>query len=1154
MLGNIVDLLKAEDFYKDLTLKLNKGEVYLHSPNPAILPLIASAFYSEGKYENIVVIAREPQIADVVNKDIKLFVGEKSEVYHFPDLDVLPCEKLKPKHTNLVERIVALDALASSSKPKIVTTSLRAILRYTIPKKVLLRFKLTLRVGDSYPPTDVVKRLVSLGYKRVNIVTMPAEFSLRGDTLDIFPINLDNPVRISFWDDEVENIKYFDVVNQYSEPGSDTEEVEVLPAYEIIFDDTILTEASSRIKDEFGQESPILEIIARMLKKEYFPGIETYLPYFYDPPATLLDFLSENTLIILQDFSQLNPKRQKLIDQISKICKPNQPSANLTIASTQYLDNLVRNFRNKVYVYSLMQEGIEQEVIVPDLVPGSTFKGTLENFKLYLKQRLKDFTIVIGASYKAQAKRLLNIFEEFNPKYAYGNFKIKSPGLLYITVGEPSHSFKLPKMRLEVIAEHNVFGRTPAIKRRQKQAKSAPLESLDILKEGDLVVHINYGIAIYKGIESFTYNGNVYELIILEFGDGEILKIPLSQANLIQRYIGPDKDFIKPTKRDGSSWQRTKERVKQSVQRFAQQLVKLYAKRSVSRGFAFEPDNYLQHEFESTFSYTETPDQLKAIEEVKKDMEVSTPMDRLVCGDVGFGKTEVAMRAAFKAVMSGKQVALVAPTTVLVEQHYETFSERMSRFGIKVTMLSRLVPQSKRTKILKDLKEGKIDIIIGTHALLSKNVIFKNLGLLIIDEEHKFGVEHKEKIKQRYPYVDVLTMSATPIPRTLSMALGGIFGISVIETPPEGRLPVKTYVMEFSPEIVVKAITNEVSRGGQVFYIYNEVATIHTMARRLREILPSNIRLAVAHGQMPAKQLEEVVKAFRNHEFDVLLCTTIIESGIDMPNVNTIIVHNADRMGLAQLYQLKGRVGRSTRQAYAYFLYPAGKPLSEEAYKRLATLAEYSELGSGYKVALKDLEIRGAGNLLGKEQSGNIAMVGYELYLKILSEAIKRYKLNKTPSEDDNSISVFEPEIVVSGQAYIPQYYVPDSAERFWLYRKISGASSEEDLEKSRRLIEDRYGTYPQEVDNLLRLMELKVLAKEVGISSIKENGEYTEVEFCKDGYSKVNPNAIPGILKSNLPVKLDPHSPNKIYIKTSNLPFVKKIDTIKQIIRLITR
>jgi len=713
-------------------------------------------------------------------------------------------------------------------------------------------------------------------------------------------------------------------------------------------------------------------------------------------------------------------------------------------------------------------------------------------------------------------------------------------GGISVGIGLLSEGFISDELKLAMMSDDEIFGRQRQRRRKVKFKEGAPISNYMDLKEGDYVVHVSHGIGIYNGVKHLDIDGRMQDFLMLRYAGSDVLYVPTYQINMVQKHIGGGDDVkLRMDKLGGTRWSQVKARVKKDVQKLAKELLDLYATREALPGHPFSPNIPWQPEFEAAFPYEETPDQLKAIEETLADMERRSPMDRLICGDVGYGKTEVAMRGAFKAVMDGKQIAILVPTTVLAQQHFLTFSERFEQFPVKVGMLSRFRTPKEIKQLLEDLENGKVDIVIGTHRLLSKDVKFHDLGLLIIDEEHRFGVRHKERIKQMRQQVDVLTMSATPIPRTMHLSLVGARDLSLINTPPESRLPIETYVMEFKPEVVRDSILKEMDRGGQIYFVHNRIQSITSIANIVQELVPQ-ARIAVAHGRMNERQLERIMLDFISYKYDVLVCTTIIESGLDIPNVNTIIINRADALGLAQLYQLRGRVGRAKEQAYGYLLYPEARSITESAQKRLRVIEEFTDLSSGFKIALRDLEIRGVGNILGSEQHGHITAVGYDMYCKLLNEAVKELKGEEVVEEIETKISF-------PIEAYLPDKYVPDSNQKVSLYKKISELANPQERSDLEEEMRDRYGEIPHSVYALLEIAELKQIAEKFGINDIISSGDVVKITFDQSK-TTVNPRRLVSVIKRSKRLSLAP--PVRLMVDVADLNEEAQLETVKRVLQ----
>ncbi|HQG41319.1 MAG TPA: transcription-repair coupling factor, partial [Spirochaetota bacterium] len=790
-----------------------------------------------------------------------------------------------------------------------------------------------------------------------------------------------------------------------------------------------------------------------------------------------------------------------------------------------------------------LQPFIADSSLVWQLKSIPSFQGRIADVRSECSKRIDEgWHIIVSTSFEGQARRLYDLFGEFHPEDTFDAF---NPDKQFtIVISNLHEGFEISAIKTLIITDHEIFGKSYRKKKHFKQKYSRPIDTFLELSPGDYVVHINHGIGVFKAIERMSAGGVERDFIVIEYADGDKLYVSLDQINMVQRYVGLDgrQPRIDALGKK-SAWNRIKQRVQESVEEIAHDLLKIYSQRKALKGYQFPPDTIWQEEFESKFEYEETPDQITAIEDVKDDMEKSQPMDRLVCGDVGFGKTEVAIRAAFKAVMAGKQVAILVPTTVLAMQHYNTFIKRFADYPVTIDMLSRFKTQQQIKSIKEKIKTGTVDIVIGTHALLAKDVSFKNLGLVVIDEEQHFGVKHKEYLKKLRLLVDVITLSATPIPRTLHMALAGIRDLTIIATPPESRQSIETLVIEDNPDIVRMAIQNEIQRKGQVFFVHNRISTIYEQAQYLEKLVPE-ATFCVAHGRMHEHELEEVMVDFINGRYDVLVSTSIIESGLDMPNVNTIIINRADTMGLSQLYQLKGRVGRSDRQAYAYLFYPKNAPITEDAQKRLQVIAEYTDIGSGFKIAMKDLEIRGSGNILGREQSGNIMDVGFDLYCQLLEDTVRNLKGEKP-------VHIFRTPVYVKTDIFIPDSYIADEKQKIEFYKRYEACETLDELNKLTREMIDRFGQPPKEVVSLIAMEEVRTLASQLYIDEIIEDTKLIKMRITRE--SKLDVKKLVTLIQKDKRISIDRYDKEVVNVVTGIIPPEKKLEEIKKLLQQLS-
>lgn len=1037
-------------------------------------------------------------------------------VLYYPGKDILFYSADIHGHTILRQRMEVVRGIAEQTISTVVV-SIDALLNKVVPFEEIQKNIITFRLAEELDFNYINRVLISLGYERNDWVDGVGQFAIRGGILDIFPMSSECPYRIELWGDEIDSIRSFDVESQRS--IENLEELSVYPAAEMILDEERIAAGlkkiekehkayAKKLKAEFQTEAyaRINQEIERLKERlTYFHsamGIDEYVGYFYEELASFLDYMPRDALIFVDDPSRVEERanacaiefRESVVGRLEGgYMLPGQ--ADILFDYKKIIGQLA--IRDTI-LFSILAK--EKSIFEPAtrltldtrMVPNyhHNFEMLLKDIKLWKKNHCR---IVLFSPSTTRGERLAKDLQDqgVNCFFSDDRDRILQESEMMITNGRLSSGFMIPDLSLVVLTEGDLFGQ----QKTKKKYKRKPLysgeriQSFDDLNVGDYVVHEKHGLGIYLGIEKIEIDHVTKDYISIEYSGGSKLFILVSQLDLIQKYASKEGKRPKLNKLGGTEWEKTKSRVRGRVGEIAKELVDLYAIRQAKEGYAYSEDTVWQKEFEEMFPYEETEDQLKAIEATKADMQSTRIMDRLICGDVGYGKTEIAIRAAFKAVQDGKQVAYLVPTTILAQQHYNTFRERMEEFPVRVGMLSRFLSAKEQKQTLEALKKGSIDIIIGTHRLLSKDMDYSNLGLLIIDEEQRFGVTHKEKIKQMKKDVDVLTLTATPIPRTLHMSLIGIRDMSLLEEPPVDRKAIQTYVLEYNPELVKEAISRELARGGQVYYVYNRVNTIADVAADLMRLMP-DIRIAYAHGQMKEKELEDVMYAFINKEIDVLVTTTIIETGLDISNVNTMIIHDAENFGLSQLYQLRGRVGRSDKTAYAFLMYKRDKMLKETAEKRLKAIREFTDLGSGFKIAMRDLEIRGAGNLLGEDQSGHMEAVGYDLYCKMLNDAILEQKGELTEKD-------FTTTIEIPIDAYIPATYVKNEAVKLELYKRISEIWNQEDYEDMLDELTDRFGEPPYEVLNLMMVAQMKAMAHHACIAAISYKGDKVHLEMA---------------------------------------------------------
>lgn len=1016
-------------------------------------------------------------------------------------------------HENENARVSVIQKLIGGGE-YIVVTSLDAILQYTCDREEFESACIDFKVGERFDLQKLAENLVIMGYTREDSVECIGQFAMRGGILDVFPPGSENPYRLEFFDDETDSIREFDTYTQRSLDKIDT--ARVTPVREAIITDekrdAIIAELEKRVrgaKRKNSDESVYIETtsadIESLRQLRYFPSLDKYVPLIYDKIPSILDYFTENDLVFIIDPKRICERGRSFEwekgEQIADLKERGILGAHKDVFYSAYAEKVIEMSDKKLISLDVLSH-TSTDFKYKHLETFTTkttvsFHGKIEYLYEDLRNwQSKNYTAVILCASRGRGENLAGVLVEKGIRARYIGLDASDEDVKFnggetvIIRGDLNKGFEYPEINFVLVSDREIF-ETKKSRARRKVENANRIKSYTDISVGDYVVHQTHGIGQYMGTQKMVVGGTTKDYLKIQYHGTDSLYIPIDQLNLLYKYVGNADKKLKLSRLGGSDWTRTKQRVKQSTAELAKKLIELYAERENSKGFAFSADTPWQREFEDTFAFQETEDQLRSIEEVKADMEKSRPMDRLLCGDVGFGKTEVALRAAFKAVGDSKQVAYLCPTTILAMQHYETFLKRMESFPIQVEMLSRFRTAAEQKKILRKLKTGEIDIVIGTHRILSKDLEFRDLGLLIIDEEQRFGVAHKERLKELKKNVDVLTMTATPIPRTLHMAMTGVRDMSVLTEPPENRYPVQTYVLEDNPVVIADAIRNELSRGGQVFYLYNRVQGIYRKAEWIKSQFP-DINVAVGHGKMKETELEDIMYDMVNGSTDVLVCTTIIETGLDIPNANTIIIENADKMGLAQLYQLRGRVGRSNRAAYAYLTYHRDKILSDVASKRLGAVKEFTEFGSGFKIAMRDLEIRGAGNILGPEQHGHMDAVGYDMYCKLLKESVDEAQGIKVEENTDVAIDI-------RIDAYLPEGYIRNHNRRIEIYKKIAAVETEDDRFEIEDELIDRFGDIPKPVLNIIAVAAMKPLARECGIYEISQSSSALNLKFLED-------------------------------------------------------
>ena len=1133
---------------------IDRNQFWLKGLHGSSLSFFIQALVSDQPNSPLLVVLPSQKEAEELIFDLASVLVNKPLL--FPQWPNFVFDWISPPKKVVTDRLLCLQQLLkySSDSPLVVVTSIHALTQQITPKSLLAQSFRRIVRGDEIKPQQIISNLLDWGYRPSDMVEIKGTFSFRGNILDLYPLISHYPIRLDFFGDEIDSIRTFDISNQRSVEM--LESAQISPASEVIFTPEIVDNWRDYAqKTEALHFSPpylntIKEITERIegwqnygQSSEVLDGIEAIHSKLYTNTNYLHSYLPAESSVLLVEQNWLAHEAKQTIDRLKEVFQKKQEQDNFMVDPNEVF-NTYQKTLIELKDFNLIRtattpptDGLagELEILNYNFTPLDLHKGNYqENIDRLRNWTEQGFQIDIYCENEPSIKRMKRIFDDRDLPWAGIQLEVGSLGRGFVSLDQ----------KWIVISDHELFDqpRNP-VQRQPKKSKShagAPILSMIDLHVGDYVVHVSHGIGHYQGIQRIEVDGKYQDFLHLKYKDGDTLYVPTYQIDLVQKYIGGRDEDYKPRidRLGGKGWQRTKAKAKASIEKMAEELLQLYAERESSSGFSFPGDSPWQQEFEALFPYQETEDQQSAIDDVKVDMERSQPMDRLICGDVGYGKTEVAMRAAFKSAAAGKQVAVLVPTTVLCLQHFTTFQKRFQDFPINIEMLSRLRTDKQSKTIKSNLEKGSIDIIVGTHSLLAKSINFHDLGLLIVDEEHRFGVKHKEKIKQLKSTVDVLTLTATPIPRTLNMSMVGMRDLSLINTPPESRLPIETYVMEYNSDIIRDSILKEISRGGQVFFVHNRVQSILSIAATVKKLVPQ-ARCAVGHGQMPERQLEQVILDFMDHQYDVLICTTIIESGIDIPNVNTILINRADALGLAQLYQLRGRVGRDRFQAYGYLFYSVDRAITEGAQKRLRVIEEFTDLGSGFKIALRDLEIRGAGDILGQEQHGHIASVGYDLYCRMLDDAVKKLKGEKV-SED------LETKINLPIEAYLPDNYVPDSRQKVSLYKKIASAKNEADFSELKTEMKDRFGSVPEPVDMLLQMSFLKWKCQQMGIDKITSTRENIRILFNPDRI-EFDPSNIITLIKKDQRLGLEP--PAQLTVNTEGLTGKNLLVTVQSLL-----
>ena len=1116
----MIGLIEQFERYKDVQQILSgihKGlkEQLVTNLTGSSKTLLAGAIYKDTNRTQLVVAQNLLQ-AQKMYEDLNSVIG--GNVYLYPANELIASEIAVSSPELRAQRLEVLNFLASGNVGVIVTP-ITGIIDFLPSPELWKDYQVKLEVGLDVDLEALTYKLVQMGYERVSMVESQGEFSIRGGIIDLYPLTSMNPIRVELFDTEIDSIRSFSVENQrsidkytYFQIGPATERLvkpeqikESIAKIEQLFKATLTKTTDAELKERLV--SKVGYEIEQLKQGQQIDQIYKYLSLIYEKPYSLIDYLPQDALIFIDEISRVH----ELYEQVKKdeaewytsLLSEGNAISGLSFSHDLYA---VLHSRKRQQIHtSLFPRRVHhtapEQIVSIQCKTMQEFHGQMNLLKNELERWKKNkYTIVMLGASDERVNKIESILDDYKieGKIISSVDQLK-PKTVHIMKGDLLTGFELPLEKFAIITEKELFTKKfkKAKRSNAKLSNAERIKNYSELHVGDYVVHVNHGIGKFLGIETLEINGVHKDYLHIRYHGDDKLFVPIEQIDQVQKYVGSEGKEPKIYKLGGSDWKKVKKKVEGSVQDIADDLIKLYAEREASKGYAFSPDTSEQQDFEGTFPYQETDDQIRSINEIKKDMERERPMDRLLCGDVGYGKTEVAIRAAFKSIIEGKQVVFLVPTTILAQQHFETLRERYQDFPINIGLLNRFRSRKQQLETMKGLKDGAIDIVVGTHRLLSKDIIYKDLGLLIIDEEQRFGVTHKEKIKQLKANVDVLTLTATPIPRTLHMSMLGVRDLSVIETPPENRFPVQTYVVEYNPALVREAIERELARDGQVYFLYNRVEDIERMAERISMLVP-DAKVAVAHGRLNEGELESVMYDFLEGQYDVLVSTTIIETGVDIPNVNTLIVYDADRMGLSTLYQLRGRVGRSNRVAYAYFTYKQDKVLTEVAEKRLQAIKEFTELGSGFKIAMRDLSIRGAGNLLGAQQHGFIDSVGFDLYSQMLKDAIEQRR--GTKKEEQLSV-----EIDLDVDAYLPDSYIQDSKQKIEMYKHFRGLETFEELNDLQDELIDRFGEFPIEVGYLCQIAFIKMLAKAEKVELIKQTKSDVSMYLTEEASTKVD-------------------------------------------------
>lgn len=1109
-LDGFVSCIRQDKQYIELlnSINENKYPIGIFGISESVISYITKAVHDDIR-ENIFIFANNEIEARIIFENVKLYTNN---VYFMPSKELVYRNIYSISKEAEVERLKIIKEIEKKEK-KIIVASINILSEKFLELSKYSDMKMTFKIGDTINVQSTIQNLIKMGYERVESTEGKGEFTVKGGIIDIFSTIEEEPYRIELFGDEIESLRKFEIQTQRS--TEKLENIEIFIAKEAILNEEIIQNGIKEINEELKKHKEenkdksqnllnnINELAEKLENNWIINSIEPYYPYFYKNLTSFLDY-DKNATIIIPSPKRCIESLKILDDKFDEIIKYNiekneflKKQENMINRNNEIILNLEK--RNIITIDEFVQTSDNfkpNRIVKFNSIIKEKFNGKFKEIGDEIKRKVeKGYSIVILTGNSSKGARFTEALIEENIECRYeDSIDLIKPGEVIITYGSQKNGFELIDEKIILISNNDLYEDNKRKEHKKFTSKNTKkINSFVELNVNDRIVHVNSGIGIYRGIAQINLDGVTRDYIEIEYADQDKLFVPVEQLDLVQKYIGGGEGKLpKITKLGGNEWSKAKTKAKNSINEIAEDLVKLYAKRSTLKGYRYSEDTVWQKQFEEEFLFDETEDQLTCISEIKKDMESDKLMDRLLCGDVGYGKTEVALRAAFKCVMEGKQVAILVPTTILAEQHYNTIFNRTKEFGLTVDMLSRFRSTKRQNETIKKVKEGNVDILIGTHQLFNKKIEYKDLGLLIIDEEQRFGVGHKEKIKEVKKNVDVLTLSATPIPRTLHMSLVGVRDISIINTPPRDRFPVQTYIIEYNDEIIRDAIERELARDGQVFFVHNRVDDLDLIAKKISDLVPY-AKVGVAHGRMTERKLEDIMMSFINNDFQVLVSTTIIETGIDIPNVNTIIIDDADKMGLSQLYQLRGRVGRSNKVAYAYFTYKRDKVITEVAEKRLKAIKDFTELGSGFKIAMRDLEIRGTGNLLGSSQHGHMGNIGYDLYVKMLEDKIKviQGKINEEPLNTIVDIKV---------DAYIPTSFIESESQKIEIYKKIAVIDKNDDFIEVKEELEDRFQEIPSSVYNLMNIALLKSIANKIGIIEIKQRGKDIEFKFNEVG------------------------------------------------------